>query len=119
MNKHRRLLNKVYLTGACIIVLFARPCVAAGNGDSSLSKQVPSVTTYYVGLASVATSVTTYESKLFNQYSYAKEDAAAFVASEGSIHGVHLERAWHSYRASEHSPKLVQTAFARQVLIWN
>lgn len=119
MNKHRRPLNKVYLTGACIIVLFARPCVAAGNGDSSLSKQVPSVTTYYVGLASVATSVTTYESKLFNQYSYAKEDAAAFVASEGSIHGVYLERAWHSYRASEHSPKLVQTAFARQVLIWN
>lgn len=55
----------------------------------------------------------------FNDYAYAHDDAAVFVASDGQNHGVQLERAWQDYLASQPSPRLEQRAFASEVLVWN
>lgn len=118
IKNHRHPLKSFYL-GSIMMMLFNESCMAEQSGFFATSKQVPSVTTYYVGFASVATSVSTYESKLFSNYSYAKEDAAAFIASEGDIHGVQLEHAWRDYLVSDHTPKLSQNSFAEHVLVWN
>ena len=57
--------------------------------------------------------------RTFNNYAYAREDAAAFVASEGRIQGVQLERAWRDYLASQPVPKLERHAIASEVLVWS
>lgn len=44
------------------------------------------------------TSPSTFDAFSRNQYAYAREDAAAYTASDGQIHGVQLERAWHDPR---------------------
>ncbi|MBO3274698.1 DUF2388 domain-containing protein [Pseudomonas schmalbachii] len=54
----------------------------------------------------------------FKNYAYAREDAAAFVASEGRIHGAQLERAWQDYLvSSEPGSRLEQDSFALEVLV--
>lgn len=57
-------------------------------------------------LTVMGTSATGHTSDHFghNSYAYAREDAAAFVASEGAIYGVQLERAWRNIKPTLLNP---------------
>ncbi|ROL84706.1 DUF2388 domain-containing protein [Pseudomonas protegens] len=62
-----------------------------------------------------AATVFTYDS-IKNLFGYAKDDAAAFIASDGDIRGAQFERAWRSYRADLPHPDMDEMAFAHAVL---
>lgn len=65
------------------------------------------------------TSPSTFDAFSRNQYAYAREDAAAYTASDGQIHGVQLERAWRDYLTTRPVPRMSQDAFAVEVLAWS
>ncbi|CAI8839431.1 DUF2388 domain-containing protein [Pseudomonas chlororaphis] len=113
--------KSVYSIGCLIVALFAETCRADEDVFSADLFRIPLCATYFSTLGTIGTIVFTSDDlpALFSQYGYAKEDAAAFVASDGNIHGVQLERAWRSYLVSDHEPKLKQSAFAEEVLVWN
>ncbi|UQS88751.1 DUF2388 domain-containing protein [Pseudomonas chlororaphis subsp. piscium] len=119
--KDWKALKSLHAIGCLIVALFAETSRADWDDFSANLIRVPACGTYFSTLGTIASSVFTSDDlpALFSKYAYAKEDAAAFIASEGSIHGVQFERAWRSYLVSDHEPKLKQSAFAEEVLVWN
>ncbi|ETD94579.1 Holliday junction resolvase [Pseudomonas aeruginosa VRFPA06] len=95
------------------IVFSCQICVAAevSDGLEELARGT-------VILTVMGTSATGHTSDHFghNSYAYAREDAAAFVASEGAIYGVQLERAWRKYQADTPEPRLELSSFATGLL---
>ncbi|MGE7955382.1 DUF2388 domain-containing protein [Pseudomonas sp. NPDC089530] len=103
------------------MAFFAETCRADWDEFSADLIRIPACATYLSVLGTIGSSVFTSDDlpALFSKYGYAKEDAAAFIASEGNIHGVQLERAWRRYLVSDHEPKLQLSAFAEGVLVLN
>ncbi|HBP6461624.1 TPA: DUF2388 domain-containing protein [Pseudomonas aeruginosa] len=95
------------------IVFFCQACVAAevSDGLEELARGT-------VILTLLGTSATGHTSDYIssNSYAYAREDAAAFIASEGAIYGVQLERAWRKYQADTPEPRLELSSFAAGLL---
>lgn len=103
---------------------FIEPCWADGYSLNSISANITLGITFVPPLLSTVGSAYVSNNRplalgVFKNYAYAREDAAAFVASEGRIHGVQLKRAWRDYLATQPAPELGQYAFATEVLVWN
>lgn len=78
------------LAAVVLITLSIGPCWA----DEWYALEISAGTTIGPPLLSTTLSVLATDAldRTFNNYAYAREDAAAFVASDGRIHGVQLER---------------------------
>ena len=100
-----------------LITLFIGRCWA---GEGYSLDQISAETTIGLPLLSSTLSAMSTDAidRKISNYSYAREDAAAFIASEGRIHGAQLERAWQDYHANQAEPEIALDAFAVGVLTW-
>ncbi|MEW4440189.1 DUF2388 domain-containing protein [Pseudomonas paraeruginosa] len=114
-----------YAWGFCI-ALFSQLCWADSSFDlGEFSAQATLGTTFVPPLLTTMGSGYVSDTRpfegmfVFKKYAYAREDAAAFVASAGAIDGAQLERAWRDYLAGVPGPRLERKAFAAGVLAWS
>ncbi|EKQ5879598.1 DUF2388 domain-containing protein [Pseudomonas aeruginosa] len=114
-----------YAWGFCI-ALFSQLCWADSSFDlREFSVQATLGTTLVPPLLTTMGSGYVSDTRpfegmfVFKKYAYAREDAAAFIASASNIDGVQLERAWRAYLTSAPAPWLERKAFAAGVLAWS